>query len=352
MPSSSVCSDLRPLRRDGFSSGSGRSSGSGAPNSQVYRSRKRDGIRFGGVFVMMRSASSSSRMMTAAAPTSVIRRMSGCASIQPRMPPARASTAMPSRGSGCPPKRWQRPETVSSSSPTPMPMRVLSCTELGWRKSQIAKSSMTTGQRERDPAEEPAEGPRVEGLGDGVVDEEPLDDGAGDREHDDEEGQAVAALLLRERLGAERAGGPARDVREPHPGAHEQRRAVRRGRLGLGGGRSACGRGRELLRGGRLGARAARGRARGTPVRPGPRSHAPTLRPTGDRRRQDAASVRDRRTVLGRHAGAGGCRDATPRGGFSRARAPWCRVRRGCRPRRTPRSGRASGRSCRAPRSA
>ena len=289
--------------------------------------------------------------MTAAAPTSVISRMSGCASIQPRMPPARASTAMPSLGSGCPPNRWQRPEHREQQQAHADADAGVVVHGAGMAEEPDREEQHDHGQRERDPPEQPAEGPRVEGLGDGVVDEEPLDDGADDREHDDEEGQAVAALLLRERLGAERASGPARDVREPHPGAHEQRRAVRRGRLGLGGGRSACGRRRELLRGGRLGARAARRRARGTPVRPGPRSHAPTLRPTGDRGRQDAASVRDRRTVLGGIPGGRmPRRDAS--GGFSRGRAPWCRVRRGCRPRRTPRSGRASARSCRAPRSA
>ena len=107
--------------------------------------------------------------------------------------------------------------------------------------------------------------------------------------------------------GVLRAGGPARDVREPHPGAHEQRRAVRRGRRGLGGGRSACGRGRELLRGGRLGTRAARGRARGTPVRPGARSHAFHVTAPRPRGAGGRASVGDRaqpstRTIVSRPA--------------------------------------------------
>ena len=102
-------------------------------------------MRFGGVFVTMRSESTRSTITTAAAPTSVMSMMSGCASIQPRMPPARASTIIPSRGSGWPPNRWHRPETVRRSSASPMPMRVLSCTELGWRNSHTAKSSMMTG---------------------------------------------------------------------------------------------------------------------------------------------------------------------------------------------------------------
>ena len=102
-------------------------------------------MRFGGVLVMMSSDSTTSRMTTIVAPTGVMSRMSGCASIQPRMPPARASTAMPSLGSGWPPKMWQSADTDRSSTPSPMPMRVLSCTELGCRNSHTANSSMTTG---------------------------------------------------------------------------------------------------------------------------------------------------------------------------------------------------------------
>ena len=56
----------------------------------------------------------------------------------------------------------------------------------------------------------------------GVVDEEPLDDGAGDGEQHEEEGEAVAALLFGELLGPERTESGARQVGEAHPGAHEE----------------------------------------------------------------------------------------------------------------------------------
>ena len=207
------------------------------------------------------------------------------------------------------------------------------------------------GQRERDPAEESAEGPRVERLGDGVVDEEPLDDGAGDREHDDEERQAVAALLLGERLGAERACRPAGDVREPHPGAHEQRRAVRRRRLGLRRPRMprAVDAGSFFV---------------GAVLEPEPRAGVPearpfdlvlvamrpTLRPTGDAGRQDAASVRDRRTARDGARGDG-CRARRRARSAEQAHHRVASAAR-CRRRRTPRSGRGCARSCRAPRSA
>ena len=52
------------------------------------------------------------------------------------------------------------------------------------------------GQRERDAAEQPAEGARVERDRHRVRGLEPLDDGAGDREDQDEERNAVAALLF------------------------------------------------------------------------------------------------------------------------------------------------------------
>ena len=235
--------------------------------------------------------------MTTAAPISVMSRISGCASIQPRMPPARASTAMPSRGSGCPPNRWHRPETVRSSSPTPMPMRVLSCTELGCRKSHTAKSSMTTG---RANATRPKSPPKVHESSAWAM-------GSLMKNHSTT-APAIASTTMKKGSPSRRSSlasvsGPSARAAPPVTCASPiQARTSSGGRSGvadlaLAARRCACARRRELLRGGRLGARAARGRARGTPVRPGARSHAPTLRPTGDARRQDAASVRDRRTA-------------------------------------------------------
>jgi hypothetical protein len=99
-------------------------------------------------------------------------------------------------------------------------------------------------QRESHAAEQPAERVVVEGDRHVLAGREPFHDRACDCEHDQQERDAVAALVLREGLLAEQSGGAADDVGQPHPGAGEQ--------AGLLRGRVL----RELL--GRLGARARR----------------------------------------------------------------------------------------------
>ena len=71
-------------------------------------------------------------------------------------------------------------------------------------------------------------------LGDLVADEEPLVDGAGDREQHEEERQAVAALILLERLGPERPEQPAGAVRQAHPRADDDGRLLRVADVPLG----------------------------------------------------------------------------------------------------------------------
>ena len=131
-----------------------------------------------------------------------------------------------------------------------MPMRPLSCTDDGCRNIQPASSSSSTG---RTNASRPRSPPTVYALmvcATSDADEEPLDDGAGDREQHEEEREAVAALILLERLGSERAEQPAGRVREAQPGAHDERRLVRLADVALGGGRAAGVRRRASSRGG------------------------------------------------------------------------------------------------------
>ena len=119
--------------------------------------------------------------------------------------------------------RRSRGRTASN----PMPMRPLSCTDAGCRNSQPARRRSSTGSTK---ATRPTSPPAVYALmclRDLVADEEPLVDGAGDREQHEEERESVAALVLLERLGSEGAEQPAGAVREAHPGADEERAACR-----------------------------------------------------------------------------------------------------------------------------
>ena len=100
-----------------------------------------------------------------------------------------------------------RPE---QQHPRPMPMRVLSWTRAGCRNSQTANISMMTGSANATRPNRPPKVHVVEHLRDGVVEDEPLHDGAGDREQHDEERHAVAPLLLLQGLVAERAAAAPR----------------------------------------------------------------------------------------------------------------------------------------------
>ena len=62
--------------------------------------------------------------------------------------------------------------------------------------------------------------------GDRRADEEPLDDGAHHGQQHQEEGEAVAALVLLEGLRPEGAEESADAVREPQPGPRDERRLL------------------------------------------------------------------------------------------------------------------------------
>ena len=119
-----------------------------------------------------------------------------------------------------------------------MPMRPLSCTDEGCRNSQIANRSMITGSAKATLPNRPAERVGVERDRNRVGGVEPLHDRARDGEQEDEERNAVPALVLREGLLAEHTRGAADRVREPQPRGGEEARTLDRLLL----------RGRELAR--------------------------------------------------------------------------------------------------------
>ena len=102
-------------------------------------------MRFGGVFVTMRTLKNVNSASTTYAPTDVNKNARGSPSIQPKRPPAFESAGSPVLGAGRPPATWQKPAIVTTSNPNPMPMRPLSCTEAGCRNSQPASTSNSTG---------------------------------------------------------------------------------------------------------------------------------------------------------------------------------------------------------------
>ena len=92
------------------------------------------------------------------------------------------------------------------------------------------------GQREGEATEQPADAVGVDDDRDLARGGEPLDGGDSDGEHDEEEGDAVAALVLGQRLATEQPGRAADQVGQPHPHHREQAGlvSVRRGLLGRG----------------------------------------------------------------------------------------------------------------------
>jgi len=143
-----------PVSRGCFGCGSG----SSAPNRYAYSSRRRAPSRFGGVFVMMNSDSTSMRAASTTAIQSAPIAANGQASIQPTTPPPAASAGAPSEGCGWPPKAWQSTLTLDSRIAPPMPRRPLSWTVDGWRNSHTANISMMTG---RANATRPSRPPKV-----------------------------------------------------------------------------------------------------------------------------------------------------------------------------------------------
>ncbi len=95
-------------------------------------------------------------------------------------------------------------------------------------------------QRERHTAEEPAEGVRIERDRDRIVRIEPLDDRADDGHQQNQERDAVAPLLLGERLLAQQPERATRRMREAEPGGSQRPRSTgspRRGNFFVGAGR-------------------------------------------------------------------------------------------------------------------
>src|SRR5690606_2870125 len=82
------------------------------------------------------------------------------------------------------------------------------------------------GAEERQSAEEPADGVGGDERGGFGADEEPLHRGTGDREQHQQEREAVAALLLLERLGPERAEQSPGGMGEAEPRARGERRLL------------------------------------------------------------------------------------------------------------------------------
>ena len=78
------------------------------------------------------------------------------------------------------------------------------------------------GQRERHAAHEPTEGIRVERDRDRVVGIEPLDDGADDREDEDQKRDSVTPLVFGECLFAQHAEGSPGRVSESEPRSCER----------------------------------------------------------------------------------------------------------------------------------
>ncbi len=188
-------------------------------------------MRFGGVFVMMNSEKMQHDRRRAERPRPATPSwVSGHAAIQPMMPPALASCSLCTDGDGLPLATAQIAETLDSSRMPPMPMRVLSCTVDGCRNSQAANSSMMTGSAKATRPNRPPNVQASRATETDAVGREPLDDGAGDSEHQQEERHAVAALVLLERLLAEHAERAACEVREAEPRLGEH--ALLRLRLG------------------------------------------------------------------------------------------------------------------------
>ena len=77
-------------------------------------------------------------------------------------------------------------------------------------------------KRKGNAPKQAAESPRVERLGDRVVDQEPLDDSAGDRHEHEKERRSVATLLLRQLLRSEGASGTTGQMCHRHPEARQQ----------------------------------------------------------------------------------------------------------------------------------
>ena len=107
-----------------------------------------------------------------------------------------------------------------------MPMRPLSWTDDGCRNIQPASTSSRTGRTNASRPMSPPTRVGADGRGDLGADEEPLDDRARDGEQDEQEREAVAALVLLERLGTERPEEPAGRVREAEPRSHDDGRPV------------------------------------------------------------------------------------------------------------------------------
>jgi len=101
-----------------------------------------------------------------------------------------------------------------------MPMRPLSWMDGGCQHQQ------EHGHDEGDAADEQPHGVGADLRRGVVADEEPFVDGAERGQHDEQEREAVAALVLLERLEAESAEHAADGVRDAEPGADGERRAV------------------------------------------------------------------------------------------------------------------------------
>ncbi len=264
-------------------------------------------MRLGGVLVMTSTESAAISPQTMPAPMPVMRAASGAAMTQPRMPPAPASAGMPSEASGMPSSTWQRPATAVSSIARPDADAAVVAHRCGVAEHPQRQQHEHHRQRDRDLPEEAAERVGGDRLRDLARGQDPLDDGTGDREQREQEGHAVAPLVLGERLAAEDARGGAGRVREPHPRAlPDAGTVVLEGRLRCGLTRALHlgGRGRLPLRGRRAGCgtiRGCAGRARARRLGGG---HADTLiagadaAPEALRRQKRMASITFERTAI------------------------------------------------------
>ena len=195
-------------------------------------------MRFGGVLVMIRMLSTPSRPSTMYAPIGGEQQRERLADhpaeqaaglAERRQPGLRLRDASPAT---CRKPGDRDDEQPESDADAPVVVDGRRMPEHPAREHQQQHR-----EDERLAAEEPADRVGADGRRDLGADEEPLDDRARDGEQHEEEREAVAALVLLERLGTECPEEPAGRMREAQPRPHDHRRlvgladvALRRGR--------------------------------------------------------------------------------------------------------------------------
>ncbi len=181
------------------------------------------------------------------------------------MPPPARMTSAPWGGAGMPAATWASPEAATVTAPRPMPMRELAASS--WGDAQQAQAEEE--EAERHGIRDAAEGARHHGVDDvaqDTLERPPLPGRDEDGHADEEEADAVAAVLRVQLAGAaaDAAHGAAGHVRDAHPGALDRAQRQREpAAAGLAAGRRLAGRAGLAVRGPRCGAATARGARRG-----------------------------------------------------------------------------------------